>query len=391
MNYAKNYYQENNYVSVNSLIRPSKNPGLSLKSPYAAGTSKMQFPAMNSPLSQNPWMGLHGARAPVRAKQNAVFSRDSAELEADKIADEVLKISEADRLERTKNLSAKTPGDAKVAIDNQSKPSLMAKECVECNQALPRINNDSSQDIIPRVKEHISKCPGKPLSKNARDFFEPVFQRDFGNVNVHICDDSIRMNQDLNTQAFTFQNHVFFNKGKYNPDSREGKGLLAHELTHVVQNQGKTEDAIQTFRLPVPEFLGLPDIYVEPVPHTHPLEPCVLQSVSHIGVVVRKKGPQSTGKGKILFDLHTGFYKDNLTNRVCFVIFESKTRYCYKLCFPNWNDLKRAWEKIRDGIADTLKMLFEIVGIAVAAWLIYLIADAIATALVALLAALAVA
>ena len=61
----------------------------------------------------------------------------------------------------------------------------------------------------------------------------------FSNVRVHTCDSAVQMNQQLGAQAFTYRNNVFFNKGKFSPESSEGKKLLAHELTHVVQQNGQ--------------------------------------------------------------------------------------------------------------------------------------------------------
>jgi hypothetical protein len=58
---------------------------------------------------------------------------------------------------------------------------------------------------------------------------------DFSNVKVHTGSESIRMNQELGARAFTYGNHIFFNKGQYNPERSSGKRLLAHELTHVAQ------------------------------------------------------------------------------------------------------------------------------------------------------------
>lgn len=365
MNYANYYLKENNYVSINTLVKPQKKRELNVLPRSAAGTPQES----------------------IQAKQNLNPVDSSAELEANQMAAAVSRMSEDDLLWKSKDLPKIAPGNGTGFKRPQT--AIMAKECTECKNKT--IANDMLPDIQSRVKNHISSCPGKPLSKNARNFFEEVFKRDFGGVRVHTCNDSIQMNQDLNSQAFTYQNHIFFNKDKYNPDSQEGKELLAHELTHVVQNEGKAEEKIQTFKIPFTEYLELPDIYIEPIPHTHPLEPCVSQPITHIGVVIRKKGPQSTGKGKISFDLHIGFYKDNVTGKICFVMFESKTRFCFKICLPNWDDIKAVWEKIRDTIADALKALFAAIGIVVAAWILYLIAEAIATALMALLAAIAVA
>jgi hypothetical protein len=68
-----------------------------------------------------------------------------------------------------------------------------------------------------------------------RTYFEPRFGVDFGQVRVHSDAEAARMNRELNAQAFTHRQDVFFGAGRYSPESSEGKRLLAHELTHVVQ------------------------------------------------------------------------------------------------------------------------------------------------------------
>jgi hypothetical protein len=64
---------------------------------------------------------------------------------------------------------------------------------------------------------------------------------DFSGVKVHTGQNAVEMNRSLNARAFTHGNDIYFNKGEYNPESSEGKRLLAHELTHVVQQKGVNE------------------------------------------------------------------------------------------------------------------------------------------------------
>ncbi|MCB9287773.1 MAG: DUF4157 domain-containing protein [Lewinellaceae bacterium] len=80
---------------------------------------------------------------------------------------------------------------------------------------------------------------GKPLSAGTKAEMESAFSADFSGVSVHTDEESVAMNQGLGAQAFTHGKDVFFNAGKYNPESADGKRLLAHELTHVVQQNGE--------------------------------------------------------------------------------------------------------------------------------------------------------
>ena len=68
---------------------------------------------------------------------------------------------------------------------------------------------------------------------------EGSFETDFSGVRVHTDQEAAQMNQDLSAQAFTHGSDVYFNEGKFNPESGGGKHLLAHELTHVVQQRKK--------------------------------------------------------------------------------------------------------------------------------------------------------
>lgn len=80
-----------------------------------------------------------------------------------------------------------------------------------------------------------SKGSGSTLSEQTRSYMEPRFGADFGGVRIHTGQDAVQMCRSMNAQAFTHGNDVFFNSGKYDPGSMQGKELLAHELTHVLQ------------------------------------------------------------------------------------------------------------------------------------------------------------
>jgi hypothetical protein len=64
---------------------------------------------------------------------------------------------------------------------------------------------------------------------------ESRFGADFSNVRVHTDSDTAQMAKDLNAAAFTHGRDIYFAEGKYNPSMNSGQKLLAHELTHVLQ------------------------------------------------------------------------------------------------------------------------------------------------------------
>jgi hypothetical protein len=82
------------------------------------------------------------------------------------------------------------------------------------------------------------KTRGTPLPPETKNRMEPHFQSDFSDVKVHRDSESIQMNRDLHSRAFTYGGHIYFGPGGYNPGTTSGDRLIAHELTHVVQQRG---------------------------------------------------------------------------------------------------------------------------------------------------------
>jgi hypothetical protein len=67
---------------------------------------------------------------------------------------------------------------------------------------------------------------------------EPVFGADFSQVRVHTDTQANTLNRTLSARAFTTGRDIFFRQGEYRPGSSTGQELIAHELTHVVQQGG---------------------------------------------------------------------------------------------------------------------------------------------------------
>ena len=85
------------------------------------------------------------------------------------------------------------------------------------------------------------KGSGRPLDPEVKMFMEQRFGYDFSKVGIHTDSFAARTAQDLGAEAFTIGRDVFFGAGRYNRGSLEGKRLIAHELTHVVQQEGGTK------------------------------------------------------------------------------------------------------------------------------------------------------
>lgn len=84
------------------------------------------------------------------------------------------------------------------------------------------------------------KGGGAPLDDGVREELEPVVGADLSGVRVHTDNEAHELNQAVSARAFTTGSDLFFSHGTYDPSSSDGKGLLAHELTHVVQQESGT-------------------------------------------------------------------------------------------------------------------------------------------------------
>lgn len=94
----------------------------------------------------------------------------------------------------------------------------------------------ASADLQQNV--YNSKGGGNALPRDIQSSFGAALGADLSNVKVHTGSNAVQMNKQLGAHAFTHGSDIYFNTGKYDPSSRSGKHLLAHELTHTVQQGG---------------------------------------------------------------------------------------------------------------------------------------------------------
>jgi hypothetical protein len=178
-----------------------------------------------------------GAARSVGAARTLSISRpgDAHEREAESVADAVMGMH-----------SSKPASGSCVA--GVSRTAVQRKE-----------GSATATEIAPSVSVGIDalKGGGSPLPATTRSFFEPRFGADFGNVRVHTGSRAASAASSINARAFTVGRDIAFNAGQYAPHSRDGQRLLAHELTHVVQQSGAQSDASggTIMRAPFPPFM----------------------------------------------------------------------------------------------------------------------------------------
>jgi hypothetical protein len=121
--------------------------------------------------------------------------------------------------------------------------TIAGGECEECRQKregmLQRAAvNTAPTNGVPSIVHGVLNSSGQPLDAGTRAFMEPRFGHDFSQVRVHTDARAAESAQSVNALAYTVGRNVVFGVGQYAPATSEGKRLMAHELTHVVQQTG---------------------------------------------------------------------------------------------------------------------------------------------------------
>jgi hypothetical protein len=107
----------------------------------------------------------------------------------------------------------------------------------------PSPSVDHSALVNDKIQQF--KSGGAALDLGTRSYFEGKMGVDLSQVRVHKDQSTARFAQSINARAFTLGNHIGFGSGQFNPQSRQGKELLAHELVHTQQQRGSQKKIIQ--------------------------------------------------------------------------------------------------------------------------------------------------
>src|SRR2546430_17395987 len=106
--------------------------------------------------------------------------------------------------------------------------------------------NTTPVNAVPPIVHDVLDSPGQALDAETRSLMEPRFGHDFSQVRVHTDEKAAESAQAVNALAYTVGRDVVFGKGQYVPRTTEGKSLLAHELTHVVQQREASSSPMST-------------------------------------------------------------------------------------------------------------------------------------------------
>lgn len=105
--------------------------------------------------------------------------------------------------------------------------------------------SDMGQMTAPPIVQEVLRSPGQPLDPATRAFMEARVGYDFSGVRVHSDENAARSARQIAANAYTVGNHIVFGEGRFKPGRGAGRGLLAHELTHVIQQSGAGRLSLQ--------------------------------------------------------------------------------------------------------------------------------------------------
>jgi hypothetical protein len=162
----------------------------------------------------------------IQAKLAISNPDDPEEREADTVADTIMR---------------KSAGFPTFARCSCAEGKGLCEECQQ-KQSQPVIYRravaPAAQSHVPRIVGDVLRSSGLPLDSATRAFFEPRFGRDFSRVRIHTGSEAAESARSINALAYTLSNDLVFGHGQYAPDTNAGRTLLAHELTHVLQQSG---------------------------------------------------------------------------------------------------------------------------------------------------------
>lgn len=217
---------------------------------------------------------------PVQMKLEVSEPGDPDEDEADRVAEQVMRMADprepsplrlASRARVVQRCAACEAEEERRRQSPQAPAERVRRKCAECEakeQALQESPDEEDEKGEKRVARKeasgrarvnassgvvdVTKSGGQPLDAETRAYMEPRFGFDFSRVRIHADSQAADAARSVNAHAYTLGSSVVFGAGRYAPATGEGRRLLAHELTHVVQQQAHVSARVQRVPAPAP-------------------------------------------------------------------------------------------------------------------------------------------
>ncbi|WP_299222282.1 DUF4157 domain-containing protein [uncultured Aquimarina sp.] len=191
----------------------------------------------------------------IQPKLKIGHPNDRFEQEADQVADHVMRMPVTQIPSVQRKCEACEEEELQIKSLETAITPIVRKQEDEEEEILQMKGYRDESSSVSNLESSLqqSKGSGQYMDESTQLQMNQGIGADFSNVKIHTDTNAVQMNQQLNAKAFTNGSDVYFNQGKYNPQSSEGKHLLAHELTHVVQQRSNNE-IIQRAPLPKKQF-----------------------------------------------------------------------------------------------------------------------------------------
>lgn len=188
----------------------------------------------------------------IQPKLRIGAPNDRYEQEADRVADRVMRMPEPSVQrqaecsgptcnEEEEQIQTKSIGDQITPLIQRQEEPEEEEESEEEEPVQAKALPNKSPPVTTHLHHQIQsmKGGGQSLSQSNREFFEPRFGRDFGSVRVHTGAKAAETAKSINARAFTIGKDIVFGGGQFSPATTTGRRLLAHELSHVIQQGGE--------------------------------------------------------------------------------------------------------------------------------------------------------
>jgi hypothetical protein len=229
--------------NISSQNRSTKSENLLEKLISAPSPELSDTPIQRKP--QNRLKAIQAQRMVIQAKLNIGEPNDKYEKEADQTAAKVVQQINAPSqdlsVQRQESMESEDEElQMKPAISTIQRDASMEEEELQMKSLVQRQENlgggEASNDLESEIQN--ARGGGQSLDAGLQAKMGQAMGADFSGVKVHTDSQSDQLNRSIQAKAFTTGQDVFFRQGAYEPSSRGGQELIAHELTHVVQQTG---------------------------------------------------------------------------------------------------------------------------------------------------------
>ncbi len=175
-------------------------------------------------------------RWPIQAKLEVGAVDDPLEHEADRVADRIMRMPEPTAASAVNVTSLGRRQPVQRCSCGGSSPGELCETCKTKQRELQRKDTGVAPlHTVPAIVEQVLGSPGQPLDTHTRNFMEPRFGADFSGIRIHTDSKAAESARAVNALAYTVGSHIVFQAGQFTSYKGNGGRLLAHELTHVLQ------------------------------------------------------------------------------------------------------------------------------------------------------------